>query len=295
MCAPTPPAAPDYAGAAAAQGQANVDAARATSKLSNPSVKTPLGTRQINYGFTYDAAGNLVPTNDRDTVAITDSLTPTGQKLYDTNVATQQSMADLGLQGANKAGNILGQTFDINAIPGIEKTENFDRESIYNSLVARAENQNMMDRDNVSSNLIANGIPKGSVAYDREMDRLDRTRTDARQQANLAAGAQQQQQLDARRQMITEALTNRQYPINEIGALRSGTQVAQPQFQNFSGATVQPAPVFAASQAQGQAGMNAYNQEVASNNAMMSGLFSIGAGAAGAPAGPGGKPWWMGA
>lgn len=127
------------------------------------------------------------------------------------------------------------------------------------------------------------------------MSRLDRGLTDARQQANLAAGAQQQQQLDARRQMITEAMANRQTPINEIGALRSGSQIAPLQFQNFSGQNVGAAPVFAATQAQGTAGQQAYQGEVASNNAMMSGLFNIGAAAAGAPPAAGtGKPWWMG-
>ena len=50
MCAPSPPAAPDYPGAAKAQGQANVEAARATGKLNNPNVISPYGTQTVTYG-----------------------------------------------------------------------------------------------------------------------------------------------------------------------------------------------------------------------------------------------------
>ncbi len=58
MGAKTPPP-PDYKGAAEAQGQANVDAARASSKLSNPNVYTPYGSQTVEYGVggTFDQAG----------------------------------------------------------------------------------------------------------------------------------------------------------------------------------------------------------------------------------------------
>ena len=46
----TPPPVPDYAAAATAQGAANVDAARATAKLSNPNIYGPLGSQTISYG-----------------------------------------------------------------------------------------------------------------------------------------------------------------------------------------------------------------------------------------------------
>lgn len=44
------PDAPDYAAQAAAQGQANLDAARATAKLNNPNIVTPFGTQTVTYG-----------------------------------------------------------------------------------------------------------------------------------------------------------------------------------------------------------------------------------------------------
>jgi hypothetical protein len=44
------PPAPDYAGAARAQGAANVEAARASAMLSNPNIIGPLGTQTVTYG-----------------------------------------------------------------------------------------------------------------------------------------------------------------------------------------------------------------------------------------------------
>lgn len=286
MCAPSSPPPPDYAAAAKEQGTANLDSAIATGVLNRPNQVSPLGSQTWNQTGSYQVGDRAVPIFTGTT-----SFTPQGQKLYDTGVATQQSLGDLGLQAANKGGQILGQTFDVGAIPGIGKTNNFDREGIYNSLVARAEGQNTRDVDNKRSQLVAQGIPVGSEAYNREMDALGRNLTDARQQANTAAGAQQSQQLDARRQMIQEALLNRQTPLNEIASLRSGSQINAPQFgaQTQAG-TVAPAPIFGAAQAAGTFAQQNYQNEVAANNALIGGAAQLGAGMSGAKA-----PWWMAA
>jgi len=47
---PKPPPAPDYTGAAIQQGQANLEAARLTARLSNPNVSTPLGGQRVTFG-----------------------------------------------------------------------------------------------------------------------------------------------------------------------------------------------------------------------------------------------------
>ena len=47
---PSPPPAPDYTGAAQAQGAANLDAAVATAKLSNPNINSPYGSQTVTYG-----------------------------------------------------------------------------------------------------------------------------------------------------------------------------------------------------------------------------------------------------
>ena len=45
-----PPPTPDYAGAAQQQGQANLDAARLTARISNPNIQTPLGGQRVTFG-----------------------------------------------------------------------------------------------------------------------------------------------------------------------------------------------------------------------------------------------------
>ncbi len=47
---PAPPPAPDYAAAAQQQGQANLEAARLTARLSNPNISTPLGGQRVTFG-----------------------------------------------------------------------------------------------------------------------------------------------------------------------------------------------------------------------------------------------------
>lgn len=56
---PSQPAAPDYAGAATAQGQANIDAARLSARLSNPNIISPYGNQTVTFGgpTTFDQSG----------------------------------------------------------------------------------------------------------------------------------------------------------------------------------------------------------------------------------------------
>jgi hypothetical protein len=74
-------------------------------------------------------------------------------------------------------------------------------------------------------------------------------------------------------------------PLNEITALMSGSQIQNPQFGAYSGATVQAAPIFAGTQAQGAYDQNIYNQQVSQANAATAGLYSLGGAALGAPKG----------
>jgi len=88
----------------------------------------------------------------------------------------------------------------------------------------------------------------------------------------------------AQQQALAEAIQQRQMPLNEITALMSGSQIQNPQFGAYSGSTVQAAPIFAGTQAQGQFEQNLYNQQVASANANTAGLYSLGGAAAGGAA-----------
>ncbi|MFZ9616621.1 MAG: hypothetical protein ACO3AG_08130, partial [Fluviibacter sp.] len=47
---PSPPPAPDYAGAAAAQGAANLETAQAQGRMNNPNIIGPLGSQTVTWG-----------------------------------------------------------------------------------------------------------------------------------------------------------------------------------------------------------------------------------------------------
>lgn len=93
-------------------------------------------------------------------------------------------------------------------------------------------------------------------------------------------------QNDARARAVQEALFARQLPLNELNALRTGSQVQMPQFQPFQGVgNIQPPPLYNAAIQAGQYGTDVYNAQVGQQNALMSGLFGLGAAGMMAPAG----------
>ena len=80
----------------------------------------------------------------------------------------------------------------------------------------------------------------------------------------------------ALQQSLAQQLALRNQPLNEIGALMSGSQVQMPQFQGYTGANVGAAPVFGAAQAQGDYAQRNYQNQMAGYNNQMSGLFGLG-------------------
>lgn len=276
MCAPSPPPTPDYAGAAQAQGAANLDAARAQGRINNPNVIAPTGTQTVTW--------------DGDTPTLTQTYSPQEQALYDANSQTRLLLSQLGGKGAGALGDVIGKNLDLSGAPAAPGSADEVRNSVINAMMSRS-NKDLGDQEsNTRAKLIAAGIPVTSEAFGKEMDRIDRARNDARSAAELAGGAEAQRQFgmgtDARKNAIAEILAQRQTPLNEITALMSGSQVSNPfSMPGYAQNTnVAAAPVFAGAQAQGQADMNIYNQQVAGNNAMMSGLFGVGAAAMGNPA-----------
>ena len=102
---PAPPPVPDYAGAAVAQGAANVESARATAKLGNPNIYGPLGNQTVSY--------------EGDVPTIRQTLTPDAQATLGAQQGVERSLAELGQQGVAQAKTILGTPFNPN-LPGID-------------------------------------------------------------------------------------------------------------------------------------------------------------------------------
>jgi hypothetical protein len=149
-------------------------------------------------------------------------------------------------------------------------------------------------RTTTETNLINQGLRPGTEAYDNAIRALGEQETDARTQAvlqglNLDIGANAQgfnQAVQsgqfgnvAQQQALAQAIQQRQMPLNEITALMSGSQIQNPQFAAYSGSNVAPPPIAQATAQKGIFDTNAYNQQVAQQNAQQAGLFSLGSAA----------------
>lgn len=269
MCSPSPPPAPDYTGAAQAQGAANKDAAIATSNLSNPNVVGPYGTT------TYAEGANP---GDRPTM--TQTLSPDQQKLLDQSDSTKLQLGQLGSQGATALQGIVGKPLDLSEASPAPGAPGQIRSDVVNAMMGRVDTDTANQRSQKQSDLVAAGIRPGTKAYDDQMSLIDRGYNDARQQAitagTSAAAQDYAQTAQSRQQSIAELLAQRQTPLNEVSALMSGSQVSNPFAQpGYSGANVAPAPIAQGVAQQGQYGTDIYNQGAASASSTQSGLMGL--------------------
>jgi hypothetical protein len=149
------------------------------------------------------------------------------------------------------------------------------QDKAYQAQTSRLDPQWQMREDQERTRLANQGLSAGGEAYTNAMRDFNSARNDAYQQARLAAASQAPA-------LLQQELAIRNQPLTEVNALRTGSQPNIPQFQPFSTASVGAAPIMQGAMAQGQAAQNAYNAQVAGDNAMMSGLFGIGGSVAGA-------------
>jgi hypothetical protein len=280
------PAAPDYTGAALAQGQANIDAARATAKLSNPNIYSPYGTQLVSY--------------EGDVPTIRQTLTPDAQRTLEAQQRLQGNLANLGGTAYSNAFGVLSQPFSFG---GPQVQTSLDTSQIakmpvnagmtgQEAIMSRLNPSLARQRTSTETNLVNQGLRPGTEAYDNAIRLLGEQETDARTQAvlqglNLDIGANAQgynQALQsgqfgntAQQQALAQALQQRQLPLNEINALMSGSQTQNPQFNAYQGSNVAAAPIGNAAAQQGAYNQNLYNQQVAGQNANIGGLFSLGA------------------
>jgi len=142
-----------------------------------------------------------------------------------------------------------------------------NRESVMKAMMGRSSEAIAQDRAQMESQLAAQGIPRNSPAFDTEMARFDRRLNDAQQQAEISATGQ----------AATEYGSQLAGRGQQFGMYATGMPQA-PQFNQFYNQQAVPgADYLGAAQQQGQFDMNQYNAQVAQKNAMMQGLFGLGA------------------
>ena len=271
---PSPPPAPDYRGAAVAQGQANIDAARATAKLGNPSFINPLGRRDVDF-------------RPDDEVFITDTLTPLGQTRLDQEQRIGTQLGGIAEQGLTEVGKTLGGPFDLGQVSDITTQPTVaGRDAISNAILAREQPLLDAERQAMQTDLLVRGHNPGGIAFEGAMDQLDRKENDLRLASILASGGEQSRlyglQAGERGRGIQEQAFLRSLPLSEVNALRTGNQPMLPQFQGYQGATIAPPNILGATGMEHQAAMNTYNQKMAQAGNTMSGLFGLGSAGIGA-------------
>lgn len=231
----SPPPAPNYS-----------QAAQQTQASQMVSQNTPYGSLK------YSGDPNS-PSGYQSTV----TLSPTGQQLLDQQNQISVGLGNQALGGLANVGNTLSKPFDYGSVGDVQ-------DQAYKTYTARLDPQWERQEQQLRTQLANQGIPVGSEAWNNEMRSFNQGKNDAYSQANLAAIQTAPQTLQ-----LAEAL--RTQPLNELNALRTGSQVTTPQFTPQPGANY-----LGATTAAGNYATDIYNQKIAQQNAMMGGLFSLG-------------------
>lgn len=244
------PKAPDPVATAQAQSGMNRDTAITQQQLNMTNQVTPWGTLDYQQtgtrGYT-DSQGRWVET---PTYTATTTLSPEQQAIFEKTQEAQGNLANIASDQSAFLQDYLAKPFEYTN----QDAENWAYDLGAQRLDPRFEQQETALRDR----LIAQGIRPGTAAWDREMTNLGQSKNDAYNQLMLTG----------RQQAYTEALQQRNQPINEISALLSGSQVAMPQFQST------PQTGVAGVDYTGLVN-NKYQADVQSRNAMMGGLFGL--------------------
>lgn len=126
MGKPKAPKAPDYAAAAQAQGEANVNSAIATNYLNQANQIGPDGS--LVYTYSQPGSGLGYTTKDGQyipQVTATTTLSPAQQKLYNQNITMSTGLNDLGIKGLGYVGDAVKNPLKADQFGHL--TQNVDR------------------------------------------------------------------------------------------------------------------------------------------------------------------------
>jgi hypothetical protein len=215
---PSPPATPDYAGAAREQGAANVETARLQGRINNPNIVGPLGGQTVTWGSPvfdqagYDQAlasyqanpfaslfGGSAPTREQytsgnvDQPTITQTLTPTAQATLESQQRVQKALSNLGEQGIGTARDVLTTKFNPN-LPNLQTsldTSGVARMPVNAGMTGQAAIMSrlapQLERSDAATRqrLINQGLVPGGEAYENAMISQNQQKNDLLTQAAL--------------------------------------------------------------------------------------------------------------
>jgi hypothetical protein len=263
---PSAPAAPDPAATSAAQTASNKETALYNFGLNNPNYSTPLGS----IAYNVDQSDPNAPKSSANVTLSADQ-----QKLYDEQSRQSIGEAELATSLQNRVGDTLSQPLptsaDINALSKEAQDAYYKNETQY------LDPQFKQGQEQMDAKLANQGITMGSEAYNNDQNNFARQKQAAYSNAENTAIQQGPQNASA---LFALNTAQRNAPLNEFNALRTGSQVSMPQFQGTNTANANPTDVMGAYNTAYQGQQNAYNQEVGSNNSTTAGIAQVGSTAA---------------
>jgi len=299
---PDPPAAPDYTGAARAQGENNLATARLQSRTNNPNVFTPYGSRTVNF--------------QGDQPTIRERLSPGQQNIFNANERLQTSLlgtaeGQLGRVGEsfNTPWNTTGApqvaAYDPNAITStVDDATIGGQDRIVDTLRERYQPEFDRNRQERENQLLIQGHGRGQTAWNTVNQDLNRSENDFRMASILQAGTEQSRLLGEQRanqmqesnlQNIAQSATtadrgrylaeqayDRNVPLNELNSLRTGNQIQPYQYQQYQPTNIQAAPLFDATLAGGNFAQQNFQNQSQQYGDFWSGIGQAGAAGAGA-------------
>ena len=274
-------------------------------EYNGPKLQTSLpGAGELDYGpraDTYGLAGGIDASaygqaqNRADTSGIARmpvNAGTTGQQailqrlnpqIEQTRAATQQRLANQGIPEGSEAWNneMRQQGQDFNDLYsqaalqgiGLDMSANnqgfgqaMDQAGLYNSALAQNFGQGAAAQQ-LNNSAIGQNFGQGVTAaglYNSAQNQKYNQGLQTMGAENAAQQADWQQQLAQYNQ-----------PLNQVTALMSGSQIQNPQFQQYTGQNVAAAPVFQGAQAQAQAAQDTYGQQMAARNAQIAALGQV--------------------
>lgn len=266
----------------------------ANTYLSNPSIYSPYGSREVKrtgVAVTYNPDGTR---NEIPTFSEYVSLSPDEQANYDLQNKLQQGIGNVALRQLGTVSDALSKPFSTEGLPEAPQYQQ-DYEQYRQQALGKMRQfyTPELDRQEEAqrTRLANQGVAVGSEAYDREIQNLNRNRNDAELQMYLSAGGemdrafgQDQSRIETaenqRAARLQERLMERQVPLNELLAAGNQVQVNSPQFQQFQAGQIRPTDVAGQYNHYDAMRMQAYQAQMQAYQAKMAGLGQL-AGAAG--------------
>lgn len=261
------PPPPDYAGAAQATAQGNLQMAREAVEANRVNQFTPYGSST----WTRPAESGKGVWEQYT------QLTPEAQRALDAQLSLNTKYGETANIGFDRARQLFeNPQLDTSVLP--ERAINVGQ-TAQEAILSRLNPQLQLQDEQLRARLANQGIGLGSTAYQREMAMQGQRANDLQMQAALQGITFDQANRGA---ALQEQAYLQDRPLNLINALRTGNQVQAPQFQQFAQQQAVGGPnMLGAAQAQYGAHLDAYNAQQAQNGGLAGGLFSIGGAALG--------------